>query len=227
SGSGALGSDGYSTCGTCGGAGEIRQQAGGGFFQQIVVRACPTCEGEGRIVSNPCQECRGDGRIEKTEVLEVGIPAGIAEGMQLTMRSKGNAGKRGGSPGDLIILVEEIEHAEFERDGENVIHELFLNFADAALGTSVEVPTLSGKTRFKISPGTQSGKIFRLKGKGFPVINGYGQGDQLIQVHVWIPKSLSKEEKAALEKMRTSKNFEPNPTRTDKGFFQRIKDMFS
>lgn len=226
-GSGAEGSNGFSTCNTCQGSGELRQTAGGGFFQQVVVRACPTCGGEGKIVVNPCKTCKGESRVENTDIMDVRLPAGISEGMQLTMRGKGNAGKRGGPSGDLVILVEEVEHEHFERDGENVIHELFLNFADAALGTNVEVPTLSGKTRFKISPGTQSGKIFRLKGKGFPVINGYGRGDQLIQVHVWVPKSLSKEEKTAMEQFRSSKNFDPSPTNTDKGFFQRIKDMFS
>jgi molecular chaperone DnaJ len=227
SGSGAEGANGFSACNTCGGSGELRQTAGGGFFQQVVVRACPTCGGEGKIVVNPCKTCKGESRVESTDVMDVRLPGGISEGMQLTMRGKGNAGKRGGPPGDLVILIEELEHEHFERDGENVIHELFLNFADAALGTNVEVPTLSGKTRFKISPGTQSGKIFRLKGKGFPVINGYGRGDQLIQVHVWVPKSLSKEEKSAMEQFRSSTNFDPSPTHTDKGFFQRIKDMFS
>jgi molecular chaperone DnaJ len=226
-GNGAVGSDGYRTCGTCNGSGEIRRQAGGGFFQQIVVSACPTCQGEGRIVANACSSCNGEGRKEVSEVLEVRIPGGISEGMQITMRGKGNAGKRGGPPGDLIILIEELAHTEFERDGENVIHELWLNFADAALGTSVEVPTLSGKTRFKINPGTQSGKIFRLKGKGFPIVNGYGRGDQLIQVHVWVPQTLSRDEKAAMEKFQNSDNFKPSPSGSDKGFFQRIKDMFS
>lgn len=227
SGSGAEGSDGFSTCNTCNGSGELRQTAGGGFFQQVVVRACPTCGGEGKVVVNPCKTCKGESRVESSDIMDVRLPAGISEGMQLTMRGKGNAGKRGGPSGDLVILIEEVEHEHFERDGENVIHELFLNFADAALGTNVEVPTLSGKTRFKISPGTQSGKIFRLKGKGFPVINGYGRGDQLIQVHVWVPKTLSKEEKNAMEQFRSSNNFDPSPTNTDKGFFQRIKDMFS
>lgn len=227
SGNGAVGADGYRSCGTCNGAGEIRRQAGGGFFQQIVVSACPTCHGEGRVVANACATCSGEGRNEVSEVLEVKIPGGISEGMQITMRGKGNAGKRGGPPGDLIILVEEADHPDFERDGENVIHELWLNFADAALGTSVEVPTLSGKTRFKITAGTQSGKIFRLKGKGFPIVNGYGRGDQLIQVHVWVPQSLSRDEKAAMEKLKDSPNFVPSPSGTDKGFFQRIKDMFS
>lgn len=227
SGNGAEGSDGYRTCETCNGAGEVRRQAGGGFFQQIVVSACPTCQGEGRVVSKPCRSCQGEGRVETSGVVEVNFPAGISEGMQISMRGRGNAGKRGGGAGDLIIMIEETPHADFERDGENVIYELWLNFADAALGTSVEVPTLSGKTRFKIAAGTQSGKVFRLKGKGFSVVNGYGRGDQLIQVHVWVPKTLSREEKSMLEKMKESQNFEPNPSGTDKGFFQRIKDMFS
>jgi molecular chaperone DnaJ len=227
SGKGSDAADGYQTCTTCNGSGEVRRTAGGGFFQQIVVSACPTCQGEGRTISKPCKACAGEGRVEQAGVVEVNFPAGVAEGMQITMRGRGNAGKRGGPPGDLQILIEEIEHPDFERDGDNVLHELWLNFADAALGTSVEVPTLSGKTRFKINPGTQSGKIFRLKGKGFPVVNGYGRGDQLIQVNVWVPKDLSREEKATMEKLRESKNFQPNPSGSDRGFFQRIKDIFS
>lgn len=226
-GSGALGPDGYRSCGTCNGTGEMRRQSGGGFFQQIIVSACPTCQGEGRVISAACPSCSGEGRKEISETIEVKIPGGITEGMQITMRGKGNAGRRGGGPGDLVILVEETPHPEFERHGDDVIYELWLNFADAALGTSVEVPTLSGKTRFRISPGTQSGKIFRLNGKGFPIVNGYGRGDQLIQAHVWIPQNLSREERNALEKFQGSPNFNPNPAKSDKGFFQRIKDMFS
>lgn len=225
---GASNADSYRTCTTCNGSGEIRRQAGGGFFQQIMVSACPTCQGEGRVISNACGTCAGEGRTEISEVVEVKIPGGITEGMQITMRGKGNAGKRGGQPGDLIILFEEMANDIFERHGDDVIYELWLNFADAALGTSVEVPTLGGgKTRFKISPGTQSGKIFKLKGKGFPIVNGYGRGDQLIQAHVWVPQNLSRDEKAALERFKDSSNFNPSPTSSDKGFFQRIKDMFS
>lgn len=227
SGSGAETSDAWRTCQTCGGAGEVRRQAGGGFFQQIVVSACPTCQGEGRILTNACKTCGGEGRTDETEVVEVRFPAGISEGMQLTMRGKGHAGRRGGPPGDLQILIEENEHEHFLRDADNVIYELFVSFPDAALGTTVEVPTLNGKTRFKISPGTQSGKIFRLKGKGFPVINGYGSGDQLIQVNVWVPKTLSASEKQQLEAFKDSSNFQPSPNGSDKGFFQRIKDMFT
>jgi molecular chaperone DnaJ len=228
SGVGSSGADGYRTCGTCNGSGEIRRQTNVGFFQQMMVSPCPTCQGEGRVIQSACGTCHGEGRTEISEVIDVRIPGGITEGMQITMRSKGNAGKRGGAPGDLIILIEETPHEQFERHGDDVIYELWLNFADAALGTSVEVPTLGGgKTRFKISPGTQSGKIFKLKGKGFPIVNGYGRGDQLIQAHVWIPQSLSRDEKAALERFQTSPNFTPSPTSSDKGFFQRIKDMFS
>lgn len=226
-GNGAEGSDGYRTCDTCNGSGEVRRSAGGGFFQQIVVSACPTCQGDGRVISRPCRTCSGEGRTESNSVVEVNFPAGIAEGMQMSMRGRGNAGRRGGPAGDLIIMIEETPHEDFERDGDNLIYELWLNFADVALGTSVEVPTLSGKTRFKIAAGTQSGKIFRLKGKGFNVVNGYGRGDQLIQVNVWVPKNLSREERGMLEKLKDSSNFAPAPTKTDRGFFQRIKDMFS
>jgi molecular chaperone DnaJ len=228
SGIGASSADGYRTCGTCNGTGEVRRTAGGGFFQQIMVSACPTCGGEGRVISAACGSCNGEGRVETSEVIDVRIPGGISEGMQITMRGRGNAGKRGGQPGDLIILIEETPHDDFERHGDDVIHELWINFADAALGTSVEVPTLGGgKTRFKINPGTQSGKIFKLKGKGFPIVNGYGRGDQLIQVNVWIPQNLSREERSALERFKDSSNFNPSPTSTDKGFFQKIKDMFN
>ena len=227
SGSGAENPNDFQTCGTCNGTGEIRRQAGGGFFQQIVVTACPTCQGEGRTLTKACKNCSGEGRMESSEVVEIPIPAGISQGMQLTMRGYGHAGRRGGSSGDLQILIEEKPHEFFSRDGDNVIYELFISFPDAALGRSVEVPTLGGKTRFKISPGTQSGKVFRLKGKGLPNINGYGSGDQLIQVMVWVPKNLSSKERSQLEAMRESDNFQPNPSGSEKGFFSRLRDMFS
>lgn len=226
-GAGAENPSDFQTCGTCNGTGELRRQAGGGFFQQIVVTACPTCQGEGRTLSKACKSCAGEGREETIEVVEIPIPAGISEGMQLTMRGKGHAGRRGGSAGDLQILVEEKPHEFFSRDGDNVVYELFISFPDAALGRSVEVPTLGGKTRFKVSPGTQSGKVFRLKGKGLPNINGYGSGDQLIQVMVWVPKNLTSKERSQLETMQESDNFQPNPSGSDKGFFSRLRDMFS
>jgi molecular chaperone DnaJ len=161
------------------------------------------------------------------EMLEIEIPAGVAEGMQLKMSGKGNAGLRGGPAGDLLISITEKSHKYLQREGNNVIFELYLNFADAALGTSVEVPTIGGKVKIKIPAGTQSGKIFRLKGKGLPSVQSYDTGDQLIHVNVWTPKKLNNEEKKLLEKLREMPNFKPQPGKSEKGFFDKMKDYFS
>jgi len=227
SGIGAADSQSFQTCPTCNGYGEIRQQVGGGFFQQIVVQTCPTCHGEGRIVTKACKACEGEGRLQEEETLSIQIPAGVSEGMQLSMRGNGNAGLRGGEAGDLLIQVEEEKHPHLVREGDNVLYELFLSLPDAALGTTVEVPTLSGKARFKVEAGTQSGKLVRLKGKGIPRINGYGSGDQLVQISVWTPTHLTSAEKEMLEKMRQSKNFQPNPGKEEKGFFERMREYFN
>jgi len=160
------------------------------------------------------------------EVVSVKIPAGVQDGMQLRVGGKGNE-VLGGVPGDLIVLVEEIEHESLTRDGENLHYELNLSFPDAALGCSVEIPSVSGPVKINIDAGTQPGKILRLKNKGLPNVQGYGKGDQLIHVNVWVPKSLSSDEKKAIEKLKDSKNFEPNPGKSDKGFFDRVKEMFS
>lgn len=226
-GSGAENGNAFTTCPTCNGHGEIRQQAGGGFFQQIVVSTCPTCQGEGKIISSPCKSCEGKGRVQREEVVSVKIPKGVSEGMTLSVRGKGNVGIRGGAPGDLIIQIEEKPSELFERDGDNLIHELFISFPDAALGTSVEVPTLTGKARFKVNPGTQAGKVVRLRGKGLPNINGYGTGDLLIHVNVWTPKSLSSEERKLLTRLKKSSNFDPAPTHDEKGFFSKMREFFS
>ncbi|RMG54534.1 MAG: molecular chaperone DnaJ, partial [Bacteroidetes bacterium] len=227
SGTGAENGTSFSTCPTCNGAGEIRQQAGGGFFQQIVVSACPTCQGEGRIVSRPCTVCEGKGRTEQEDVVSVKIPAGVQEGMNLSVRGRGHAGVRGGSAGDLIIQIEEKPSEDFTRDGDNLIHELFISFPDAALGTQVDVPTLEGKVRIKVPAGTQSGKVVRLKGKGLPNINGYGRGNLLIQINVWTPEALSAEETKLLRKLQEAHNFQPNPTQEQRGLFSRIREFFS
>jgi molecular chaperone DnaJ len=165
--------------------------------------------------------------MEGEEVIAVNIPAGVADGMQLSMSGKGNAPERGGIPGDLIILIEEIEDPVLKRDGNNIIFDLYLNFADAALGTQVEIPTVSGKVKLKIDAGTQAGKILRLRGKGLPELNSGYHGDQLVQVNVWTPKKMSNEEKALLEKLRTSENFAPKPDKNDHGFFDRMKEFFN
>ena len=227
SGTGADKGTSFTTCPTCQGSGEIRQQAGGGFFQQIVVSTCPTCQGEGRIVSKSCQTCEGRGRNTEEDIVSVKIPAGVMEGMSLSVRGKGNAGLRGGPAGDLIIQIEEKPSDLFERDGDNLIHELFISFPDAAMGTQTEVPTLDGQVRIKIPAGTQAGKVVRLKGKGLPNINGYGTGNLLIHINVWTPQSLTPEERKILSKLRNSDNFTPNPTQEQKGLFSKIREFFS
>ncbi|MEM7657686.1 MAG: molecular chaperone DnaJ [Bacteroidota bacterium] len=217
----------FTTCPTCNGSGEIRQQAGGGFFQQIVVSTCPTCQGEGRIITQSCKVCNGQGRVPEEDVVSLKIPAGVQEGMNLSVRGKGNAGLRGGSAGDLIIQIEEKPHDHFERDGENLIHELFISFPDAALGTQVEVPTLDGKVRIKVAPGTQAGKVVRLRNKGLPSLNSYNTGNLLVHINVWTPQELTGEERKILEKFREANNFLPNPTKEQKGFFSKIREFFS
>jgi len=160
------------------------------------------------------------------EVIPIKIPAGVSEGMQLSMSGKGNVPIRGGIPGDLLIVIEEEEHAVLKREGNNVVYDLYINFADAALGTSVEVPIIDGFVKIKIEPATQSGKILRLRGKGIQDINGYGRGDQLIHVNIWTPKQLTKEEMAILEGLRDAPNFAPNPGKNEKGFFDKMKEFF-
>lgn len=162
----------------------------------------------------------------EADTIEMDIPAGVQDGMQLSMRGKGNAGKNGGPAGDLLITIEELPHEHFVRDDMNIIYDLYLNFADAGLGTNVEIPTLDGKAKIKIPAGTQAGKILRLKGKGLPSVQSYGHGDLLVNVNVWTPKSLSAEEKQLLEKMKTMPGFKPNPGKDEKGFFERMKDAF-
>jgi molecular chaperone DnaJ len=195
-----------------------------GYMQ--TASTCPACGGEGQVITDKCKSCHGDGIVKGEDVLTINIPPGVAEGMQLSMNGKGNAGPRGGVPGDLIIAVEEGDHEHFKRDGNNIIFEQYLNFADAALGTSIEVPTLDGKAKLKIDAGTQPGKVLRLKGKGIPDVNGYGKGDLLVSINIWTPHHLSSEEKKTLEKLRDSDNFKPHPNKKDKGFFDRMKEMF-
>ena len=225
-GSGAKDSSSVRTCPTCGGSGYVRQVRSTFLGQMQTTTTCPTCNGAGETITASCSNCKGEGIVLGDETIEIEIPAGVEEGMQLSMRGKGNAGRQGGPPGDLLISIEEKPHEFLQRDGQNLVYELYLNFADAALGTSVDVPTIDGPVKIKVPPGTQSGKIFRLRDKGLPSVQSYGKGDQLIHVNVWTPKKLSDEERAFLEKLRDMPNFQPTPGKSEKGFFERMKDFF-
>ena len=226
-GSGAKDSGSVQNCSTCGGSGQVRKVQNTFLGQMQTVTTCPTCNGEGTTITAKCNVCRGEGRVYADENISIEIPAGVQEGMQLTLSGKGNAGERGGMQGDLIILIEEEQHKDLQREGLNVAYELYLSFSDVVFGTQVEVPTIDGRAKIKIPAGTQSGKIFRLKGKGFPAVNSYEKGDQLIHVSVWTPQNLTAEEKTLMEKLGHSPNLKPQPDKNDKGFFDKIKDMFS
>ena len=226
-GSGAKDKASVQTCGTCGGSGQVRRVSNTFLGQMQTVTTCPTCSGEGTTITAKCVVCKGEGRVFGEEVVNIDIPAGVQEGMQLSVSGKGNAGERGGSPGDLIILVEEEAHPELQRDALHVAFDLHISFTDAVFGMHVEVPTIDGKAKIRIPAGTQSGKIFRMKGKGFPVVNSYEKGDQIIHVNVWTPQQLSPEEKTMLEKLADSPNFHPKPDKNEKSFFDKVKEMFS
>ncbi len=226
-GSGAKNASAKKTCSTCGGAGMVRQVRNTFLGTMQTTSACPSCGGSGEMITDKCNTCHGQGTEHSSETIEFDIPAGVENGMQLSLRGKGNAGKRGGPNGDLLVIVEERSHEFLKRDGQNLLFDLYLNFADAALGTQIEVPTLSGKVKIKIPSGTQSGKIFRLKNKGLPSVQSYGSGDQLIYVNIWTPKKLSSKEKSLLEELRNMPNLQPKPSKSEKGFFEKMKDYFN
>jgi len=227
-GTGAANPNAYKTCETCKGSGHVIRMVNTFIGQMQQTSVCPTCHGEGKIITDKCKKCNGPGVVNGEEVISIRIPAGVENGMQLSIPGKGNAAIRGGINGDLIVLIEEIEHPLFERVQNNLHYNQFVSITEATLGESVEVPTLDGKVRVKIDAGTQSGKLLRLRGKGLPSMNGYGTGDLIICVNIWTPQSVTKEEKELLEKLRNSPNFKPNPKahKKNKGFFDRIKDYF-
>ncbi len=216
-----------STCPTCHGRGQVSQVTNTFLGQMQTSSTCPQCGGEGEIITHKCNTCHGNGIVKGQEVVTFKVPAGVAEGMQLAISGKGNAAARGGIPGDLLVVIEEEKHPELQRDGNDLLYDLYINFSDAALGSNTEVPTIDGKAKIRIIPGTQGGKVLRLKGKGLPDVNGYGNGDILVNVNIWTPRNLSSEEKSILEKLKTSPNFKPNPTSKDKSYFDRMRDFFS
>lgn len=226
-GTGAKDGSSYHTCQTCNGMGKVTRVTNTFLGQMQTTSVCPQCSGEGRVITDKCTTCYGNGIVKDEEVIKINIPPGVSEGMQLSLSGKGNAAPRGGMSGDLIVLIEEIPHAKLIRDGSNLLLDHYISFPKAVYGTTIEVPTLEGKARIKIEPGTQSGKVLRLKGKGLPSVNAYGRGDLLVNINIWTPQNVSKEEKAILENLDLSENFKPNPQKGDKSFFERMKDVFN
>jgi molecular chaperone DnaJ len=225
-GTGARNGSSYSTCGTCGGSGQVTRIANTLLGQMQTTSTCPTCQGDGKMITDKCNHCAGEGVVRDEEVISIKIPAGVGEGMQLNVSGKGNMGRRGGINGDLLVVITEEEHPELVRDGNNLIYNLFLSFPEITLGTTAEIPTIESKVKVKIEAGTQPEKILRLRGKGLPDVNGYGRGDMLVRVHVWIPKKLSNEEKRILEKLGNSPGFKEGPSASEKSFFEKMRHMF-
>jgi len=217
----------YKNCSTCNGTGRITRVSQTFLGAMQTQSACHVCQGAGKMIDKKPTDSDAQGLKRQEEVIEIEIPAGVEEGMQLSVTGKGNAGPFNGVPGDLIVVIEEVEHEELRRDSENLHFDAIVSFIDAALGESIEVPTVSGKVKIKVDPGTQSGKVLRLKGKGLPVLQGYGTGDLFVHIHIWTPTKLSKEEREILQKMKDSENFKPGSESDQKGFFGRMKDMFS
>ena len=224
-GTGAKDGKSYSTCSTCKGSGQVTRVQNTILGAMQTTSTCPTCEGEGKIINEKCTFCNGEGVLMSEEVISINIPAGVGEGMQLSLSGKGNAARRGGVNGDLIVLIEEEEHPELVRDGNDLLYNVFIGYPEAVLGETVEIPTIEGKVKVKIEAGTQPGKILRLRGKGLPDVNGYGKGDLFAKVNLWIPKNLSKDEKKLVEKMKEAEGFKPG-SGDKKSIFSKMKDFF-
>ncbi|MEA1887782.1 MAG: molecular chaperone DnaJ [Bacteroidota bacterium] len=225
-GTGAADSNSYSTCNTCHGSGQVIRITNTLLGQMQSTSTCPTCGGEGKIITKKCNTCFGEGIVKEQEIIKINIPAGVEKGMQMTVSGKGNAARRGSVPGDLLVMIDEEEHPELHREGKDLIYNLYISVPEAILGTNIEIPTVESKVKIKIEQGTQPGKILRLRGKGLPEVNGYGKGDLLVNVNVWIPKKITGEEQKIMEKMINSESFTPKPSKDDKSFFERMKSYF-
>jgi molecular chaperone DnaJ len=217
----------YKTCGTCNGSGQVLRVTNTILGRMQTATTCPTCGGAGQSISSKPNNADAQGMILEDETVSIKIPAGVVDGMQLKVSGKGNDAPGNGIPGDLIVAIEEVEHEFLKREGENLHYDLYISVAEAALGVSKDIEAIGGKLRIKLDEGIQSGKILRLKGKGIPNLNSYGNGDLLVHINVWTPKKLDREQKEFFEKMLTNENFIPNPEKSDKSFFEKVKDMFS
>ena len=225
-GRGARNSSDVKTCPACNGTGQVQRVVNSFLGQTVTYSTCQQCGGEGKIISNPCHTCNGTGLVRQRETIKVKIPAGVEAGMQMTVQGEGHAAKNNGINGDLLVVIEEQEHPDFRREGSNLLYTKVISIVDAMLGCEVEIPCLDGKYKVKVEPGTQSGTVVRLRGKGLPSVNSYGTGDLYVKIAVWIPKKLTKDEKALFESMRHNDSIVPNPTKEDKSFFEKLKDLF-
>ncbi|WP_025124421.1 molecular chaperone DnaJ [Myroides odoratimimus] len=218
----------YKTCPTCNGTGQVMRVANTVFGRMQTASPCNSCQGSGQVMDHKPVGADNDGMIVSDEAVSIKIPAGVADGMQLKVSGKGNeAPGKNSIPGDLLVVIEELEHDTLQREGDNLHYDLYISFAEAALGGSKEIDSVTGRVRIKLEEGIQSGKILRLKGKGLPSLNSYGNGDLLVHINVWTPKKLNKEQKEFFEQMLEDQNFKPNPTKNDKSFFEKVKEMFS
>ncbi len=226
-GKGAKNSSDIKTCSACNGTGQVQRVTNSIFGQTVTYSTCQQCGGEGKVVTNPCRNCNGSGLVRKRETIKVKIPAGVEAGMQLTIQGEGHAAKNNGINGDLLVVIEEQEHPNLRREGNNLYYTKVISLPDAILGGEAEIPCLDGPYKVKIDAGTQSGTVVRLRGKGMPTVNGYGgTGDLYVKFAVWIPKKLDKDEKSLIESLRNKDSFKPNPTKEDKSFFDKLKDLF-
>lgn len=227
-GKGAKDSSSFSRCPACNGTGEIRQVSRSMFGQFVNISTCSRCNGSGQIITDPCPKCNGEGRVQAEDTVKVSIPAGVESGNYIPLRGKGNAGKNGGHPGDLIVVIEEQEHKIFKRHNDDVVYELNISFPEAALGTEIEVPTLYGDKKIKIDAGTQPGTHIRMKDMGIPSLNSYRKGMQIVIVNVFIPTSLSSKEKQAIKELMNLPSINPDKKETGKSkdFFEKVKDVF-
>ena len=226
-GKGAKNSSDIKTCPGCNGTGQVQRVVNSFLGQTVTYSTCQQCGGEGKIISNPCRSCGGTGLVRKRETIKVKIPAGVEAGMQLTVQGEGHAAKNNGINGDLLVVIEEQEHPNLKREGNNLYYTKIISMPDAILGAEVEIPCLDGPYKIKVDAGTQSGEVVRLRGRGLPTVNGYGgTGDLYVKIAVWIPKKLDKDDKAVIESLRNKDAFKPNPTKEDKSFFDKIKDLF-
>ena len=217
----------YKTCATCNGQGQVTKIANTILGRMQTAATCSSCSGSGQIIDSKPNDADAQGMVVQEDTVSIQIPAGVEDGMQLKVGGKGNDAPGNGVPGDLIVAIETLEHETLKREGDNLHYDLYISLSDAVLGTSKDIDTVSGKARIKLEPGLQSGKILRLRGKGIKSINGYGAGDLLVHVNVWTPKELNKEQRTFFEKMQGDENFEPKQEKSDKSFFEKVKDMFA